>query len=562
MLAMMIQRNSCHPRSSVAPAESPGGSYPGARAITAELPAFPPRLRTVSIRWNRAAAAAVFAAVTALAGCSMARPPVPVARPAVSVLRVTVTTPALVARTRLRVVTGRRVRALWQGAPWARLTFDGGTLLGTDGARVDAVSAATGEPLWTATLPSTLPQVVGLVPAAGAVIVEAGNAAGQAPGAVFPAVSEYIALDLATGRMLWAAPAGGQFQNPPIAVSGKYLLTADPSGDVTARVVATGAVAWQHQRPAACRQPPDPGADTAGLGLAADGPLAAASFDCGPRVIVQRLDPATGRARWTWKSPAVAAGATQQLALTAAANDGGILLLTGEIAAPPAAQQFASLLPHARAWPQDLDPPDQISILLALSAIKGRPLWTELGGQLATFALSAGAICEMVSGGLECRADATGASTLPILLTGKTDADSPPYAGDGFAGVSDGLAAVTLPARRGVTLRVVRIRGGAIVAQVHLAVGATAAGGADYQVFAVGAGPLRSGAIEVLVRRVDMPGYPVLALAVRLRQLTHTSAQAPRPAEGRPARAWRRRPAPCCTPSRSRAGRNSARARR
>jgi PQQ-like domain len=485
----------------------------------------------------------------------MARSPVSFVRPAVSVLRVNVSTPPPVARGNLPAVTGRRVRVLWQGAPWSNLTFDGGTLLGSDGAQVDAISATTGEPLWTATLPPMLSQLVGLVPAVGAVIVEAGTAKGQAPAGVFPVVSEYVALDLATGRMLWAAPAGGQSQNPPIAASGKYLLTGDPSGGVTARVVATGAVVWQRQRPAACRQPPDPGTDNAGLGLAADGTLAGVSFDCGPRVIVQRLDPATGRALWTWQSPAVAAGATQQLALTAAAKDGGILLLSGEIAAPPAAQQFASLLPHARAWPAALDPPDQISTLLALSAAKGRPLWTELGGQLATFALSSGAVCEMVSGGLECRRDATGASVLPILLTGKTDADSPPYAGDGFAGVSGSMAAVTLPARGGgVTLRVVRIRGGKIVAQVHLAIGTTAVGGANYQVFAVAAGQLRNGATEILVRRVDVPGYPVVALEVRLQRLSRTSAPAPRPAEGPPSHAWTRRPAPCCRPSRSLAG--------
>lgn len=428
---------------------------------------------------------------------------------------VTVTTPAPAAPGRLPAVTGGTAHALWQGAPWGGVTFDGGTLLGIDGASVDAISAATGRPLWTATMPQPLAQIMSLVPAGNAVIVESARTVGQAPAAVYGAVSEYTALDLATGRPLWTVPVGGTYQNPPIAVSRDYLLTGDTSGAVIARVIETGAVAWRDPRPAACGQAPSTGMDNAGLGLAADGSLAAASFSCGPRVIVRRLDPATGTALWTWQSPAVGAGDVLQIALAAAASDGRMLLLAGQIASPPAAQQFTARLPHAYAWPPALDPPDQVSTILALAAATGHPLWSELGGQLELFTLTAGSVCEMVAGGLECRDDATGAATMPTLLTGKTDGDSPPYADDGFAGVSDGLAAVTMPSPTGgVVLRVVRVRGGAMVTQVHLAVGTTAFGGANYQVFAVAAGPLGKGAILVLLRRVDLPGYPLLALDV------------------------------------------------
>jgi PQQ-like domain len=428
---------------------------------------------------------------------------------------VVVTTAPPVAPGRLPSVSGG-ARALWQGAPWGGVTFDGRTLLGIDGAQVHAVSAATGELAWTATMPPALTQIMGLVAAGDAVIVEAGHPVGQAPAAVFAVVTEYIALDLATGRVLWAVPVGGAYQNPPLAVSGRYLLTGDTSGAVVARVIATGAVLWRDPRPAVCDQPVSPGADNAGLGLAADGPVAAASFDCGSRVVVQRLDPATGTALWTWRSPAVAPGAAQQFAVTAAAGDGGILLLTGEVAAPPAARQFAARLPRPYAWPRVLDPPDQVSLVLVISAATGRPLWTELGGQLATFTLTAGAVCEVVSPGLECRDDATGAPTIPALLTGMQDGDSPPYADDGLAGIDGGFAAVTVrsSASRTVTLRLVRVRDGATVARVRVAIGSASGDSSDYQVFAVGAGPLGRGAIEVLLRRVDLPGYPLLALEV------------------------------------------------
>jgi outer membrane protein assembly factor BamB len=439
-------------------------------------------------------------------------PPAPSGLPGV-----VVTTPPATVHGRLPSATGG-ARALWQGAPWGGVTIDGGTLLGINGAQVDAISAATGKPAWAATMPAALTQILGLVPAGGAVIVEAGRPIGQPPAAVFDVVTEYVALDLATGRVLWAVPVGGGYQNPPLAASGRYLLTGDTSGAVVARVIATGAVAWRDPRPAVCGQPVSAGTDNAGLGLAADAAVAAASFDCGPRVVVQRLDPATGTALWTWRSPAVAAGAVQQLAVTAAASRGGIVLLAGEIAAPPAARQFTARLPRHYGWPRALDPPDQVSTVLAVSAAAGRPLWTELGGQLETFTLTAGAVCEVVSPGLECRDDATGTATMPTLLTGMQDGDTPPYADDALAGISGGFAAVTVPSAASgtVTLRVVRVRDGVTVARVRVAIGSASRDGSAYQVFAVAAGPLPGGAIEVLLRRVDLPGYPLLALDVPL----------------------------------------------
>ena len=123
----------------------------------------------------------------------------------------------------------------------------------------------------------------------------------------------------------------------------------------------------------------------------------------------------------------------------------------------------------------------------------------------------------MVNVGVECRDDTTGAAVMPTLLTGKNASSTPPYFDDGFAGVSGGVVAVTMPARSGgVTLRVQRVRGGAVVAQVHLAIATRGYKGALYDVFAIGAGPLGSSAILVLVRRVDLPGYPALALEVPL----------------------------------------------
>jgi outer membrane protein assembly factor BamB len=410
----------------------------------------------------------------------------------------------------LPAVTGSGIRALWQGAPWDDLTFAGGTLLGVNGQQVVAISAATGRPLWAATMPASLPEILALVPAGSVDIVEAGHTVGQPPSAVYPIVSEYVALDAATGTMRWAVPVGGNYQEPAIAASGRYLITGDQSGAVTARIAATGRFAWHARRPRACGPPAADETENAGLGLAADGALLAASFECGPRVIVQRLDPATGKAGWTWRSPAASG---PQLSAAAVADDGGLVLIAGQIS--PSARPFAARLPRALAWPRALGPADDAYVIVALNAANGRPRWSETGGQLETFAPDAGALCEVVTVGLECRDDATGAATMRTLLTGKSAVDSPPYYGDGYAGASDGLAAVTVPCRHGVALRVVRVRGGATVAAARLAISTTAYGGANYQVFVVAAGPAGGQAPPVfLLRRVDLPGYPVLALEV------------------------------------------------
>jgi outer membrane protein assembly factor BamB len=454
--------------------------------------------------------------LAALAGCSTPQHagPTAISRPLAST-----SSPAAKPGSAGLAAVAHGVSALWQGAPWIDLTFAGPDLLGIDVEtnRLHAIRAATGAPLWTATMPKSAPLILGLLPAGNVVVVAAGHNTGPFPIGYIPVVSAYVALDRATGKRLWATTVGGDYQSPPAAVSGKYLLTGDVSGAVTARNVATGAVVWRDPRPAGCGPAPTEEARNAGLGLAADGPLVAASFTCGPRVVVQRLHPATGRPTWTWRSPSVGANVGQYLAVTSAALRGGVVLVTGAIGPPPAAQRFLSRFPHARAWPDVLGPNDAESTILALDAATGHPRWSELGGQLVTVAPTDAAVCEVVDVGAECRDDTTGAASMPILLTGRPQLSSPPYEDDGYAGVSAGLVAVTMPSHSGgVTLRVQRVRGGTVVAQVRLAIGATAYNGAKYDVFAIGAGPLGSTAILVLVRRIDLPGFPVLALQVPL----------------------------------------------
>jgi hypothetical protein len=62
-------------------------------------------------------------------------------------------------------------------------------------------------------------------------------------------------------------------------------------------------------------------------------------------------------------------------------------------------------------------------------------------------------------------------------------------------------------------MAVVTARGDRTVATANVAVGATAIDGANVQPFVVAAGALPGGHTVFFLRRVDVPGYPLLALA-------------------------------------------------
>ncbi len=157
--------------------------------------------------------------------------------------------------------------------------------------------------------------------------------------------------------------------------------------------------------------------------------------------------------------------------------------------------------------------------MVALAAAGGQPRWTEFGGQDETFTLTAGAVCEATSFGVECRDDLTGAATMPILLNGipgPGSAGPSTYVGDGFAGVSDGLVAQAQvsPGSAEVLLRVVRVRDGATVARVRVATPLRAPAPSAVTAGAVAAEQLGAHTILVLLRRIDLPSEPLVALEV------------------------------------------------
>ena len=340
---------------------------------------------------------AALAVLAAVAACGPAGPPV-----------VSVSTPAAQpGRGPLPAVSGAGVRALWEGQ-WGWLTVSDGMVLGW-GAQIDAARAVTGVPAWTATLPRSLPDILGLVPAGKVVLIEAGRDFGQPPAEVFPAVTYYIALDQATGRQLWTLPADGRMQQPPVAVAGNLLLITDRTGMVTARHAATSAIAWRASLPAGCAAtfypiPP-------GVALAADGPLITASYACdsGARIVV-RLAPTTGLPLWTWR-PAGIATAGPASVIGAARNGNAVLVATS--AAPPSTRAYP--------WPAAFSASDQDGAVVVLDAATGHPRWSEPDGQQESFVMTDAVVCETFQAGhagAQCRDDISGAATMPALISG------------------------------------------------------------------------------------------------------------------------------------------------
>lgn len=417
--------------------------------------------------------------------------------------------------------SGDKVTRLWQGAVGNVLATAGGLVIGTRYAHghytVRAVSALTGAPVWTLRPPRAEQGILGMIAGAGVLVAEISHTIGRPPLAVTLVVGRYMVLDARTGKILWTAPVPGRSQQPPLAIAGGAVVSGGGPYSLIARQATTGRVLWRRPAPAGCPGT-GPGAVIGPwqqVGVAADGPLLAASFVCSHgRLIVQRLAATTGKLIWQWEAPSV--GSTvAEMSVTGVARQGQLILLTGQVTPPAAARALARTVPRPYTWPARFGPIDIVEVVLALDAATGHPRWIELGGQLQEFSLADGAVCESVNIGLECRDDITGAPTRPLLVTGQPVSAVPPNFGDGFAGISGSEIAVTVaPFRAGhVRLVVLPVRGDGQLAHATLDIGFTAQG-AGYRTFVVGASALPGGATMVLLRRIDQPGYPLVALKV------------------------------------------------
>ncbi|HWY90811.1 MAG TPA: hypothetical protein VNY31_09095 [Solirubrobacteraceae bacterium] len=127
-------------------------------------------------------------------------------------------------------------------------------------------------------------------------------------------------------------------------------------------------------------------------------------------------------------------------------------------------------------------------------------------------------MCEFDIQGLECRDDLTGLPSRPLLKTGLSELETSgsDIVGDGTAGVADSLAAVALKRRHGAPLvvEVAPLRGSHKTTRVLVWLGPNLPEPAHSTPTLVRAGTLPNGATPLLLRRIDVPESPLLALRV------------------------------------------------
>ena len=417
---------------------------------------------------------------------------------------------------------GRTVGALWQLSLVYPHIF-GSRVVGLaqteSSARIEAVSALTGRSLWSVPTPAE-PRVLGLSVEGSVVIVEAGRALDDLAGEIV--VKEIAVYSLADGRSLWhtRVRVGEEFLpgSQRVYVAG-MIVFAEPSGELIAHRARTGGIVWRASQPRSCPAGGD-GEEGPQARVAADGTLLFASYQCAgsgrAHLLVQRRSPRNGKPLWQWRSASVPARPDSfiSLSVVAAAAAGGIVVLQGQVSKPG---RFARTLPNARRWPPALGPEGD-QMLLALDARDGRARWSEVGFQNPELALTDGAVCEFDIEGVECRDDVNGLQTRPLLRSGLSEMESggSDYVGDGAAGVAGSLVALALR-RKGqdpLVLELAPVRTPGTAARALLSLGPNLPEPAHSTPTVVQAGQLPDGATLLLLRRLDVPEDPLLALLV------------------------------------------------
>jgi outer membrane protein assembly factor BamB len=412
-------------------------------------------------------------------------------------------------------VNGSAARIQWQGAPYGRITPAGSFILGWDyfpTENIRALSAATGAEAWSTALETKKdPNIVEIIPGNNVVVVETGHCF-PSPAAPTVITGAHV-LELTTGKELWSHPLQQTFDLPAIAVAADRVIIGDTDGTLTAYADRTGAIVWSRPRPRDCRTMNKALTDSP-VSVAADGGQIVAAFLCEPNEIVERMSPQSGAADWDWIGPRPSSGNGRRLDVVGTAVEGGVVLLAGGVF--PSAESYAGTLPHPRSRPTELGPTLDGKLLVALDSTSGQPRWTERGGQLESFVLTDGVVCESVRVGVECRDDVSGLPSRPNLITGYLDSDSPSVIGDGYAGIAGSLIAVAV--REGqnketVVVSISSVHSDAVVSRLAISGIGQPKDCSGCPPFVIGAASVPQGYV-FLLRRTDLGTYPVDAILV------------------------------------------------
>lgn len=198
-------------------------------------------------------------------------------------------TPAVAVRPRPGTLLWRRSQPLVDGQSVLGVVLAGGVLcVGDESGNIYGLDAATGKTLWRRTFSSN---AAGYLPLA------------AADGRMFAVGSMRVAaLSAATGQQLWSVPAAGVEPGfPPqlptyfVVCTNGVVCVLGADGDVAGLDPRTGRPIWRH---------PPPASAGFGAGAAADNGILYVA-EISPRAVTA-LDVRTGRPRWTTPAPSVA----------------------------------------------------------------------------------------------------------------------------------------------------------------------------------------------------------------------------------------------------------------
>jgi outer membrane protein assembly factor BamB len=381
----------------------------------------------------------------------------------------------------------------WQAMIGPDPVIVGGVVVARTEGGVQEFDAHTGEPRWRWTN-ARQPVSLEFVVADATVFAVLGHDVGQAPAMVAPIAAELDALDLSTGRFLWSHPITGTTQSPGLTAAGPVIAMVDNSipGAVLGLDPRTGRRRWIDPAPTTCPAPGSTGL-VAGTYLSGDGNELAVGRRCG---LIQGLDPNTGQPRWSSR----AGDGTTIFTIPPGSN----LLV---VSAQPVTGTGQPTTPSQHWSVPDTPTGLATQQAVALNVNTGQLDWQESGMPSgATAAGDATALCMIDRSGYECRRTTTGAlvfapTTWPQKPVGPfgdsnavTQADDIVYQLD-----IDSAGTERVLVRSATT--------GSVTATERLDVGQVPAEGSATQT-----GLITAANGLLLIRRSDVPGFPVLAM--------------------------------------------------
>jgi outer membrane protein assembly factor BamB len=384
----------------------------------------------------------------------------------------------------------------WQAPIGADPVIVGGVVVAMTNGGIQEFDAHTGDLRWTWKNTRETAALRFLV-ADSTVFAVVGHDVGTPPAMVAPIAAELDALDLRTGRFLWSHPIAGT-QSPGFAVASPVVAIADSgsAGAVVGLDPRTGRRRWTEPAPAGCAVAPNT-VVTPTTYLAGDGDDLAVGRRCGAANsdLIQGIDPATGRSRWTVS----AVGSLDVFTI------------------PPGSRVLAASLAHivgahpapGRVWSVP-DAPVGFAAqqVVVIDAATGRVVWQESGmSDLAAVTGDAAALCVIDGFGYECRKPSTGALVFPPPVSARAPVG--PYGDSAAVTQADGsIYQLDTGSAHATRVLVRSATTGALTGTISVDVSRVPAPDTASQ-----SGLITAGDGLLLIRRADVAGFPVLAMA-------------------------------------------------